>query len=571
MTGRLSAEARAALLPGTLVPVITDPPAHHSTYLRQPGLTFSVLGGPPEAACSVLPGGSVVVGRARACDICLPFPEVSRKHAAVVGRPSGWYVIDQGSLSGTFVNGVRISARTPIDLSSGDSLRIGPCVLRVAMGTGLSPTATIDDTAGRAGAAGAGRVAEARPVPAADRRLKLLTDCLSVLGAAPDERTLADLALQAVLAESGYARAALLRRIDGGHAVQVVAELRRDPEDSAAFAFSRSLVQRASGGTVAILTSDRVPAFGESVVDLRIHSALCAPVVIGGAVEAYLYLDARGKESSVRAEADGFCDAVAKACGLALSNLKRIELERRQRSLQAQLEAAREAQQFILPPRAGDLGFLRYAMEMRAGLIIAGDLFDCVPLSDGRVAVAIGDVSGHGAGSGMVMAAVQAHLHAEIVATGDPALAVRGANRYLSGRGHAEHFVTLWLGVFSPDGELLVVDAGHGYWAIKPAAAPPTTPRTTGAIPIGIDADTEYRDERFALSPGDRVVLYSDGLVEQRGETGQRFGRQALLDTLTGDSPQADVRAVFDAVASFSGGAALTDDATAASVEFRGR
>jgi serine phosphatase RsbU (regulator of sigma subunit) len=209
-------------------------------------------------------------------------------------------------------------------------------------------------------------------------------------------------------------------------------------------------------------------------------------------------------------------------------------------------------------------------MEMRAGLIIAGDLFDCVPLTDGRVAVAIGDVAGHGAGSGMVMAAVQAHLHAEIAATGDPALAVRGANRYLAGRGHSEHFVTLWLGVFSPEGELLVVDAGHGYWAIKPAGGAAATPRAVGAIPVGIEAGTDYRDERYTLDPGDRVVLYSDGMVEQRGETGARFGRQALLDAVSGDSPESDVRSAFDAVIRFCGGAALTDDATAASVEYRG-
>ncbi len=536
-----------------------------------PGLTLSVLVGPTEAACSILPGGSIVLGRARASDICLPYPEISRRHAVLVGRAGGWYVIDQGSLSGSYVNGVRVTAKAPVELSAGDSLRIGPCVLRVSLGSGAIPTTTVDDTGSFANPMAAGRIAEARPVPAADRRLKLLTDCLSLLTGASDERSLAEMTLQAVLAESGYARGALLRRIDGGHSVELVGVLRRDPSDGAPFAFSRSLVQKAAAGSVAILTSDRAPAFGESVADLRIHSALCAPVIVGGGVEGYLYLDARGKESSVRAEADGFCDAIAKSYGLALSSLKRADLERRQRTLQGQLEAARAAQQFILPPRAGDRGFLRYAMEMRAGLIIAGDLFDWVPLPDGRVGVAIGDVSGHGAGSGMVMAAVQAHLHAQIVATGDPSLVVRSVNRYLAGRATPELFVTLWLGVFSPEGELLFVDAGHGYWAVKPAGGVAATPRIGGAIPVGIDAEAEFTEERLTLSPGDRVMLYSDGLVEQRGETGTRFGRDALHAALTGDSPEADVTATFEAVEAFSGGAAITDDATAASVEYRGR
>lgn len=533
------------------------------------GLTLLVLSGPAHAACSVLPEGSITLGRGRSCEICLAFPEVSRRHAVILGRGGGWYVLDQGSMTGTHVNGVRVPSGAPTALSGGDLLRIGPASLRVSTGGGRAPTATIDDSGSRVDAPG--RVESVRLTPSADRRLKLLADCLATLAGAGDERTLAETTLRAVLDESGYARGAILRRIDGGHAVEVVAERRRERGDDAPFAFSRSLVERASSGSVAILASDASPEFGRSVADLRIHSALCAPVLLGGGVEGYLYLDARGHESSVRAEADGFCEAFAQAYGLALANLKRSELERRQRALQAELESAREAQRFILPPPRADFGFLRYAMEMRAGLFVAGDLFDAVALGDGRVAVALGDVSGHGAGSAMVMAAVQAHLHALVSATGDPARAAAGANLYLAQREHSGLFVTLWLGVFAPDGTLDYVDAGHGYWFLFPRGGAPTPPDAgDGAIPLGIDRGASYRVRRARIGPGDRVMLYSDGLVDQPGPEGVRFGRGRIAAATPGEAPADDVRAVFDAVSAFAGGVALTDDATAACIEFVG-
>jgi sigma-B regulation protein RsbU (phosphoserine phosphatase) len=288
----------------------------------------------------------------------------------------------------------------------------------------------------------------------------------------------------------------------------------------------------------------------------------------GGSVEGFLYLDARGQESAVRAEADGFCESFARAYGLALANLKRQELERRQRALQSELDAAREVQQFILPARAGTVGPLDYAMEMRAGVIVAGDVFDVVPLPHGRVAVALGDVAGHGMAPALLMSAIQAHLHARLLADPDPATAVAGVNRYLATRAMEGRFASLWLGVFEPDGTLRYVDAGHGHWAIRPRAEAAFTPPNRSLV-IGVDAEAPYTADTLRLNPGDRVGLFSDGLLEQRNEAGVVFGRERLLAALATEGLVPLIRAVFDAVGSHAGGMALADDATAAVIEVR--
>lgn len=523
------------------------------------------LSGGEGRSITVQPGAVIVIGRSRTCDLCLPYPDVSRQHARVGGRGGGWYVMDLESTTGTFLNGVRLSPATMIAIARGDLLQIGPSAYRVGLGDNPATMApTFDDMDRSRERAPRRQVRLASP---ADRRLRLLTECVGGFAGASDERTLATMALRTVLEESGYARGAVLRRADGGEAVEVLQDLRRDPADQEPFVFSRSLVKQAGEGRVAVLTAERRAPYGESIADLRIHSALCAPILLGAEIEGYLYLDARGHESSVRGEADGFCDAVSKAYAMALANLKRVELERRQLKLQADLEAARLAQQFILPPPAGSHGCIRYAMRMQAGLFVAGDLFDVTPLPGGRVAVALGDVAGHGVSSAMLMAAAQAHLHALIRDNHDPGEALTQLNRYVSARSEPGRFATLWVGIFSPDGTLRFCDAGHGYWAVW-SAGQVSPGRNPMGIPIGIEPGATYGSDECRLTPGDRVLLYSDGLIEQRDADGQQVGREPVLAALGKGDPEDDIRAIFQTVCGRVGGASLADDATAAVVHF---
>src|SRR5690606_6114466 len=135
-------------------------------------------------------------------------------------------------------------------------------------------------------------------------------------------------------------------------------------------------------------------------------------------------LDARAGDARLQPDAAEFCQALARFGGLALAMLKRDELEARRQHLEAQLHAARDAQQLIMPTNDGVVSGLAYALRMRPGLFVAGDLFDVVPLEDGRVGVCLGDVTGEGVGAGVLMASTQAHLNAALLHYGDPAQAV---------------------------------------------------------------------------------------------------------------------------------------------------
>lgn len=548
-------------------------------------ITLQTLTGPYSGSFVVSPDHPATIGRSASSDICLLHEGVSRRHATIVRRLSGWYVVDHGSIRGTYLNGVRLEASKPADIGPGDLLTVGPWTFRLIAGkqtgthgtttySGTGTAATIDDSSSRN--LRVERVSSSDLRNTSDRRLRLLTECIAKLDAARDTNTLALAALQSALSGSGYARGAVLRRINTAVAgdVEVVASMRLHPDDTSEFTFSGSLVAQAAAGVVALLTSeDTGPRdYGQSVADLSIHSALCAPIFLGEAVEGFLYLDARGKESSVRSDATGFCEAVARSYGLASANLKRLELERRQTSLHEQLAAAREAQQAILPRPSGGNAFVSYDMEMRAGLFVAGDLFDVVPIDDDRIAIFLGDVAGHGVASALLMAMTQACLHSQIQSRAAPAHTLNEVNRFVAERAGAGRFVSLWLGVIHASGLLTYVDAGHGHWMHLSAGGERCDiPPNGSGIPIGIDPEFRYEAQSIMLTPGDRLVLYSDGMIEQRSEAGEEFSSRRLGEVVRSAATLRDVvRRAYDSLTSFAGSNTLADDATVAAIEYLG-
>ena len=106
---------------------------------------------------------------------------------------------------------------------------------------------------------------------------------------------------------------------------------------------------RHQNGSPNTLATYVTPDYGQSIADLNIHSAMCCPVEVDEAVAACLYLDARGAEASVALDDTGFCEALSRVAGLAIANLRRRELQKRQTRMTEELGAAREAQQFMIP------------------------------------------------------------------------------------------------------------------------------------------------------------------------------------------------------------------------------
>jgi len=428
------------------------------------------------------------------------------------------------------------------------------------------------------------------------RRLRLLTNCLGRLSAAREESALGPIVLEMVMQGAAFGRGALLRVLKGSanprpvgqgatacgtDDIVILCSRHANPDDTGAMTFSRSLIRAAVDGSGSfVLTESSEPVTSMSILEMTIHSAICAPVMMGDSLWALLYLDARAGEQGVQQEAAEFCEAVATALGLTLASLRREALEHRQKELTAELQAAREVQETIMPPQRGSLTRVDFAVRVLPGAVVAGDMFDVLELPEvgggagtARTAFFLGDVTGHGAGSGMLMAMLQSHLTALLRSTGDLLGAVRGANEYLSARVSGGRFASLWAGMLESDGILRYIDAGHGHWFVRHAAgttlaSPPLSTRR--GVPLGISSDSVYEENKLQLQPGDRVILYSDGAVEQRNPQGEYFSVERLHALCAGaKSADEDVTGVFEELTRFADERPLDDDATLASVEYK--
>ncbi len=526
-------------------------------------ILLRTVSGPKSLDHEVPSDQTVTIGRSVSCGLCLLDATVSREHAALTWFGDRGILVDLRSSRGTFVNGIRIEPKSPTAVAVGDLLTVGPWTFRIHLaGERTTGVQTVDDTADAA--VHVERLPTTMQGDPEEGRLDLLIECIANLNDAQDEAALARAAVAAALKGTGFRRAALLRA-DSIDSIDVLASLRRDVRSDEAFVFSRSLVREAGRGHVVSMSATDVAVDGRSIADLGIQSALCLPVQLGGAVAAVLYLDSRRGERANNPANTAYCQAVARACGLAMANIKRADLERRQASLHGELSAAREVQRVLVPADSGEHGTIRYGVRMRPGLFVAGDLFDVFPLADGRVGVFIGDVSGHGLGPALVMAMTQAHLHAQLAAHTDPARVVEEVNRYVADRVAGGRFVSLWLGLLSRDGELNFVDAGHGHWRILRAGGEVERASGGGGIPVGIDRGRRFESRSTRLHTGDRLLLFSDGVVEQRNPTGEEFGVNRLLDAVR-DSTFDPIAAIERAVESFAAGVAPSDDATVACV-----
>jgi sigma-B regulation protein RsbU (phosphoserine phosphatase) len=360
----------------------------------------------------------------------------------------------------------------------------------------------------------------------------------------------------------------VLRSTGEERAFDVVAA--RDPgrAPGTPVSFSRTLAATATEGRLVRLTRYDT-ADAASIGGLGIHSALCCPITLDAAVVLLIYLDSRGDESSGMPDAAAFAHTASHLAGLALGRLKRAELQARQDSLEKDLRAARQAQETLGPPVSGTVGPLRYASHSLPGHFVAGDLFDIFDTGDGRVAVYLGDVRGHGIRSAILMSAVMAYARSTMQRFHDAARAASEINRYLCERSEPGMFVTMFIAVFDPQNRALhYVDAGHGHWMIKRAGeAPGHGPPPNGMI-FGIAPDFPYESWSLQLGERDRIVLYSDGVVEARDGTGEFFGRERLLEVITrSDSAEHDVASGMNTFRAFAGPLAPDDDTTLVSIE----
>lgn len=343
---------------------------------------------------------------------------------------------------------------------------------------------------------------------------------------------------------------------------------------------SRSVVAKVWQSAAPHLTVDAEDpsgaALGQSITDLKLLSIMGVPLPHTGRNLGVLYVD-----SGLRAKEFKKADfAVFKALGgivaLAVEAAASAQAEEERRRLKEQMALARTIQQALLPKDVAAPAGYELAAEGRPCEDTSGDYYDAIPLPDGRLGLVVGDVSGHGLGQALIMAATRAQVHALLRLQPSLVDAMRALNAFLQRDLPPGSFMSLFLGVLDPAARTLTyVSAGHN---------PPLLARADGTLhelgktgpALGVVDEPGYRlAEPVALRSGDVLLLYTDGLYEAHGpdagppdaEEAEIYGEERLQDSLRRHNARApSARALLEGLlgdlAAFVKGRPLDDDLT---------
>jgi sigma-B regulation protein RsbU (phosphoserine phosphatase) len=228
-----------------------------------------------------------------------------------------------------------------------------------------------------------------------------------------------------------------------------------------------------------------------------------------------------------------------------------------------ELEVARELQAELLPHGQIEVPGYSCAHSYRTANEVGGDYYEVTTLPDGRVALMVGDATGHGMASGLVMAIANATLKTAMDLDPEPRHVLKLLNRTLFRTGSRRTFMTVFYALLTPStGELTAISAGHPYPLLRRASGRMEELGTPG-LPLGVRADLAPEALTTTLEPGDMLVLYTDGLAEAVDRQTEAFGYDRIgALAAAGGAPQTVHDRILAAFDSHVGDEALRDDLT---------
>jgi len=245
----------------------------------------------------------------------------------------------------------------------------------------------------------------------------------------------------------------------------------------------------------------------------------------------------------------------------------------REERMQGIFREARKIQASILPKRAPVFGSFDIAGENDPMESVGGDFFDFVPLSDKILGLAIADVSGHGLPAALQTRDIHMGLRMGLGRDFKIVRTVERLNHIIHESTLTSRFVSMFYGELERHGTFIYVNCGHPppYFL---AADGTERPLEEGGTVLGPIADSTYERGFVTMSPGDLLVLYTDGVTETRGrgEVGwEEYGVERLLAVVKGnrDRPsEAIIEAIFEDLDRFGNGRPAADDRTVVVVRY---
>jgi serine phosphatase RsbU (regulator of sigma subunit) len=302
-----------------------------------------------------------------------------------------------------------------------------------------------------------------------------------------------------------------------------------------------------------------------SIVEQKVHTMMAAPLQTKDRIIGLIYLDSPFILREFTKDDLNLLTVMANIAAVRIENARLAEVEQAERIMARDLSQAAEIQGRMLPAHAPDIPGTDLAGFNMACRTVGGDYYDFFTYRDGRVGLALGDVSGKGMPASLLMMALHARVQVLAEEPGNLAQFMTRINKATCANCPNNRFITFFFSVLNAvTGELAYANAGHN---------PPILVRANGEAEmldgggpvLGILPIAPYSEMHAQLDRGDMIVLYSDGVTEANNSAYEEFDEERFIEVLKAhrNEPATQiVQAVIQSLTEFCAGAPQADDIT---------
>ncbi len=487
------------------------------------------------------------IGRSARSDVCIPDAFASRLHAEVRQEGDGYWLQDLGSANGTRYNNSLVTM--PIPLVSGGEIQIGETTIVFEderLKRSRNATLIADNTQALDPSMTIAFSNRKNPTSEIlDSQVSSRTDLLgliskvglALLSSSGLDETLnqvASLVFEAVPAERCVI---MLRDESAADGMKItVARVRGKDERIEEVRISRTVMDEVMKNGKSVLTSDAQhdPRYAsQTMALLGIRSVLAVPLSVDERdVFGIIYADSPTYEATFTEEHLKILTTLASVASIRVENASLLEARFQRERMERELELATEIQQRFQPSAPPKMPGYEFQGISFSCYEIGGDYYDFIERHDGKMLIALGDVSGKGTAAALLMSSVHAAMHAQISARSSLDETVRSVNQYLAENTPSNRFVTLFAAELDPQtGILKYINAGHNPPLVGRAGGQ-IEQLSSGGFPLGILPSAEYDVGELKLNSGDSLIVYSDGVSEANNLIEEEFGMERLTEVI---------------------------------------
>jgi len=250
-----------------------------------------------------------------------------------------------------------------------------------------------------------------------------------------------------------------------------------------------------------------------------------------------------------------------------------VDNEKQLLALNSELATARRIQSAALPHQVPAVRGIEVAARYVPMTAVAGDFYDFLPIDDRRLGILVADVSGHGVPAALIASMVKVAFASQAEHATDPAQVLNGMNQVFCGK-IEEGFITACYLVFDTEAcELRYASAGHPPALLWRREGGRLLECAESGIILGRFPQARFTNSALPVMPGDRILIYTDGVLEAVNRAGEFFGDTQLRPLMKSHldlAPGGFADLLLDRLGAWSGKAALDDDVTLVAVDFHG-